>query len=393
MRTVSLSEITFSLESGSRPKAGVTHLPEVPSLGGEHISEDGSIRKDKLRFITHSTFQNLRSGRVEIGDILIVKDGATTGKTAFFNGIEGFNEVALNEHVFRLQLNADHADSRFVYWFLRSERGQAEIAKDFRGATVGGISRDFISKVQVPLPLLSEQKRFALILDTTDTLRAKRREALAQLDTLFQSTFLDMFGDPVTNPKGWEVMAFGEVGKVITGNTPPRSHLEYYGDDIEWIKSDNINNPSYFLTKAEENLSASGKKVARIAPKGSILVTCIAGSPSSIGNAAIADREVAFNQQINAFVPGNLINVWFAFGLFRFGKRLVQRASTNSMKGMVSKSAFRAIQAPVAPRLLQSRFAEVAESIQRQIARQHAHLAELDLLFASLQSRAFRGEL
>ena len=67
------------------------------------------------------------------------------------------------------------------------------------------VPADFLASVQIPLPPLAEQKRIAGILDAADALRAKRREALAQLDTLLQSTFLDMFGDPVTNPKGWMV--------------------------------------------------------------------------------------------------------------------------------------------------------------------------------------------
>ena len=224
-------------------------------------------------------------------------------------------------------------------------------------------------------------------------MRAKRRKSLAQLDTLLQSTFLDMFGDPVTNPMGWETRAIREVGEVITGNTPSRKRTEYYGDDIEWVKSDNINDPSFFLTEAEERLSVAGKKVARTTPAGSVLVTCIAGSPSCIGNAAMANREVAFNQQINAFVPGERINVWFAFGTFLVGKRLVQSVSTNSMKGMVSKSAFSAMSIPVPPIPFQNSFAAIFESIELQKASQRAHLDELDTLFASLQSRAFSGDL
>ena len=255
------------------------------------------------------------------------------------------------------------------------------------------VPADFFASLQIPLPPLDEQKRIAGILDAADALRAKRREALAQLDTLLQSTFLDMFGDPVTNPMGWETYALGEVGEVITGNTPSRKRPEYYGDDIEWIKSDNINDPSFVLTEAVERLSVTGRAVARTIPRGSILVTCIAGSPSCIGNAAIADREVAFNQQINAFVPGERIALWFAFGVFWVGKRLVQSASTSSMKGMVSKSAFSAISIPIPPTSLQSRFAAIVESAEHQKASQRAHLAELDTLFASLQSRAFRGDL
>ena len=262
-----------------------------------------------------------------------------------------------------------------------------------RGATFLQVSKSDIASLQIPLPPLAEQKRIAGILDAADALRAKRREALAELDTLLQSTFLDMFGDPVTNPMGWDTSALGEVGEVITGNTPSRKHPEYYGEDIEWIKSDNINDPSFVLTEAEERLSVAGKAVARTSPRGSILVTCIAGSPSCIGNAAIADREVAFNQQINAFVPGERIALWFAFGMFWMGKRLVQSASTSSMKGMVSKSAFSAISIPIPPTSLQSRFAAIGESVEHQKASQRAHLAELDTLFTSLQSRAFRGDL
>ena len=279
-------------------------------------------------------------------------------------------------------------------YLLHAMLGLADvIERNGSGATVKGITQARLSELQIPLPPLAEQKRIAGILDAADALRAKRRESLAQLDTLLQSTFLDMFGDPVTNPMGWEVSEFGAIGEVVTGNTPPRAQPDYYGDHIEWIKSDNINNPSFFLTEAEEHLSTTGRSVGRTAPKGSVLVTCIAGSPSAIGNAAIADREVAFNQQINAFVPGQRMNYWFAFGLFLIGKRLIQRASTNGMKGMVSKSAFSAIKVPVPPTSIQGQFARIAESIEQQKATQRAHLAELDILFASLQSRAFRGDL
>ena len=75
----------------------------------------------------------------------------------------------------------------------------------------------FLKETQIPLPPLAEQKRIAGILDAADALRAKRREALAQLDTLLQSTFLDMFGDPATNPMRWDTSALGAVGEIITG--------------------------------------------------------------------------------------------------------------------------------------------------------------------------------
>ena len=300
-------------------------------------------------------------------------------------------DLFTNEAIAALSiLDDDVVDRDYLYWALGSIDYDRLVDRAAKGKT---LNKAKLKLLRIPLPPLAKQKRIARILDAADALRAKRREALGQLDTLLQSIFLDMFGDPVTNPMEWDTSVLGEVGEVVTGNTPSRKRPEYYGKDIEWIKSDNINHPSFFLTEADERLSVAGKEVARTSPKGSILVTCIAGSPSCIGNAAIADREIAFNQQINAFVPGEHIALWFAFGVFWVGKRLVQRASTNSMKGMVSKSAFSSISIPIPPISLQSRFTAIAESIERQKASQRTHLAELDTLFASLQSRAFRGDL
>ena len=281
----------------------------------------------------------------------------------------------------------------YLMHVINAPHGRQAIARHISGTTRQRISRKNLGKIQIPLPPLAEQKRIAAILDAADILRAKRRDSLAQLDILFQSTFLNMFGDPVTNPMGWDLAKIGNCGKVVTGNTPSRKRPEYYGEHIEWIKSDNINHPSFFLTTATESLSAEGKRVARIAPEGSILVTCIAGSPSCIGNVAIANREVTFNQQINAFIPSEKLHMLYVFGLFWVGKKLIQSASTNSMKGMVSKSAFSDLSIPIPPFDLQRRFAAIVESIEQQKASQSAHLAELDTLFASLQQRAFNGEL
>jgi type I restriction enzyme S subunit len=201
-----------------------------------------------------------------------------------------------------------------------------------------------------------------------------------------------MFGDPATNPKGWDKKFIKDIGQVITGNTPSRANPEFYGDAIEWIKSDNINTPLDYLTQAEEGLSELGKSVSRIAPSGSILVTCIAGTPSCIGNAAIANRDVAFNQQINALVPFTH-NVKFIYTQILVAKKLIQEASTASMKGMVSKSRFEEIRFISPPLQLQKEFAQRVEAVEKLKATHRASLSELQALFTSLQHRAFRGEL
>ena len=374
--------------SGATPKTGRPEFWDgnVPWVTPKDLSELGQKHlSDTLRQITKAGLKSC-SARMLPAQSVLFSSRAPIGLVAI-NTLP----VCTNQGFKSLVPRFDLVSPDFLFWWLKAQ--EKHIQSKGRGATFKEVSKKIVEDLQIPLPPLAEQKRIARILDAADALRAKRREALAQLDTLLQSTFLDMFGDPVTNPMGWDTSALGEVGEVITGNTPSRKHPEYYGEDIEWIKSDNINDPSFVLTEAEERLSVAGKAVARTSPRGSILVTCIAGSPSCIGNAAIADREVAFNQQINAFVPGERIALWFAFGMFWVGKRLVQSASTSSMKGMVSKSAFSTISIPIPPTSLQSRFAAIGESVEHQKASQRAHLAKLDTLFASLQSRAFRGDL
>ena len=360
---------------------------ECEYLATGSVKEDGTIVPELVTYESRPSRADLS---VKVGDVCFARMKATT-KVLTID--EASANVILSTGFAVLRPNPEYIYSGYLRSWVAS--GSFQFAKDrlCTGATQKAITNAKIKTLPIPLPPLGEQKRIAEILDAADALRAKRREIIAQLDTLLQSTFLDMFGDPVTNPMGWDSSALGKVGEVITGNTPSRKRPEYYGEGIEWIKSDNINDPSLVLTEAEERLSDAGKAVARTCPKGSILVTCIAGSPSCIGNVAIADRDVAFNQQINAFVPSKRIELWFAFGLLWVGKRLVQSASTNSMKGMVNKSAFSGISIPIPPKSLQNRFAAVAESVEHQKASQRAHLAELDTLFASLQSRAFQGDL
>jgi type I restriction enzyme S subunit len=201
-----------------------------------------------------------------------------------------------------------------------------------------------------------------------------------------------MFGDPVNNSKKLKRMRLGDVAKVVTGNTPSRKRPEYYGDYIEWIKSDNLNNSMYYATRADESLSELGLSVGRSAPANSILITCIAGSPACIGNSAMVDREVAFNQQINALVDPS-VNPHFLYAQTIVGKTLIQQASTNGMKGIVSKGRLEEVLFIVPPDSEQDTFAKRSRAIEQLKETCSKDIRSLDALFDSLQHRAFRGEL
>ena len=322
---------------------------------------------------------------LEDGDLLIGMDGEFN--CARWKG----GKALLNQRVCRVIASSKNLDDQYLFYFLPRPLKQIEAKSNF--VTVKHLSVKQIQAIKIPLPPLEEQRRIAAILDKADGVRRKRKEAIRLTEELLKSTFLEMFGDPVTNPKGWEIAKLGDFGKILTGNTPPRSVSENYGDEIEWIKSDNITTPEHFLTQAEEKLSAKGKKIARTVPNGSVLVTCIAGSRSSIGRAALTDREVAFNQQINAVVPNSDVDPYFLYGQLFVAQHLVQAQSTDSMKGMVNKSKFSSIEFIKPPSQKQQKFGKWFLGFHRYYMNLISGEEQSENLFNSLLQRAFRGEL
>ena len=230
----------------------------TPYLGLEHLDGDGGIHCNQT-----VGSASLKSNKFQFSDrhVLFGKLRPYLRKIVrpAFSGVCSTDIIPI--------LPKDGVLRDYLFYFLRTPGTVALATSRCSGANLPRLGPKQLASFQIPLPPFQEQKRIAGILDAADALRAKRREAFGQLDSLLQSTFLDMFGDPVTNPMKWTTSTLGQVGEVITGNTPSRNRPEYYGEDTEWIKSDNINDPSFVLTEAKERLSAAGKAVARTVPE------------------------------------------------------------------------------------------------------------------------------
>ena len=197
-----------------------------------------------------------------------------------------------------------------------------------------------------------------------------------------------MFGDPVENLKGWEIIALGKRCDIITGNTPSRSVTENYGEFIEWIKSDNINTPSIYLTKAQEYLSETGFQKCRFVEADTLLMTCIAGSINCIGNVAITDRRVAFNQQINAIVPKQ-DDVLYLYWLMLLSKPTIHRTINMALKGILSKGQLSKMAFPFPPIELQNQFADFAKQAEKTKTTINHSLEKLETLKKALMQEYF----
>ena len=198
-----------------------------------------------------------------------------------------------------IRCRPDRADAQYLAHYLRSPRFLA-----FASATVSGVKmpRMVMSEfwaAEIPLPPLPEQRRIAAILDQADALRAKRREALAQLDSLTQSIFIEMFGDPVVNPKTWELVPFGSVGSLDRGvsKARPRNAPELLGGPYPLIQTGDVANCDGYVRKHTSTYSEVGLRQSKLWPAGTLCIT-IAANIAKTGilmfDACFPDSVVGF---------------------------------------------------------------------------------------------------
>lgn len=263
-----------------------------------------------------------------------------------------------------------------------------ELKSKGTGSTFKAINKKILAETDISLPSLEKQKQIAKQLSCLDTLLSKRKQQLSKLDQLVKSRFVEMFGDPTLNIKMWDIYPLGNRCQIITGNTPSRAEKDNYGNFIEWIKSNNINKNEMYISKAEEFLSLKGFSKGRYVESGSLLMTCIAGSVSCIGNIAISNRRVAFNQQINAIIP-KIDNKFYIYWLIKLSQENIHTVINKSLKGILSKSQLSAIKFPFPPLPLQEQFAEFVQQVDKIKSPIKQSLEKLETLKKSLMQEYF----
>ncbi len=224
------------------------------------------------------------------------------------------------------------------------------------GATRQKLTQSAMKTMTIPYRELIEQKKIVLKIKTVECIIQAKQKQIHLLNELIKARFVEMFGDSKSNHFGFDKMMLKDTCKVITGNTPSKAIAEYYGDYVEWIKTDNIVSGLLNPTKAVEFLSEKGVEVGRTVDKNSILMACIAGSKASIGRICVTDRTVAFNQQINAIVPQKY-NILFLYVLLKISKDYLAEDINMALKGILSKSKLEKKQFIVPPIELQNKFA------------------------------------
>jgi len=320
----------------------------------------------------------------------LVRTGETLG---FVASVPEGRRFLLAQGAYGLRLDPDRLDSRYLSHLSNAPVFHSEVLRRMVGTTQVHIRNGDFLAVPIPLPSMPEQRRIAEILDKADALRASRRAALATLDTLARSIFLDMFGDPAGNPKAWPTRKLEHVADIISGATPRTDNDAFWNGDVNWITPKELSAlEGMYVGETERRITRKGLEScgASVLPSGSVLFS----SRAPIGYAAICSVPMATNQGFKSFVPRpDVLDPHFLLFWLRLRRLFLEGLGTGATFKEVSKAVVARVSICVPPIDLQVQFARHVIALERIRSLQCTERGQLDALFASIQHRAFRGEL
>ena len=378
--------------SGATPKTSIEEFwdgdicwatpKDLSDLGSHYID-------DTPRKITKNGLTSCSASVLPVGSVLF-SSRAPIGHVAV-NTVP----MATNQGFKSFIPKAGVLDAKFLFHWLKKNRAFLESLGN--GATFKEVSKATVARIEISLPPIADQRRIAAILDQADALRAKRREALAQLDSLTRSILIEMFGDPATASPKWPKIELDSVAELVTGY-PFRSE-DYVGltEGIKLCRGANV------LPGRLDWRDTACWPYARVSEvdafklqSGDIVMAMDRPWISEgfkLAQVATADCPLLLVQRVARIRPGSAIKNEYLFSVLSHSMFARHCKPTETTIPHISPKDIRSFAFPLPPLPLQREFAACVQSIETLKVTHNAALQELDRLFASLQHRAFQGEL
>ncbi|MGQ1356940.1 restriction endonuclease subunit S [Acinetobacter baumannii] len=299
-------------------------------------------------------------------------------------------EYCLGRGVAGLFGHKDKLDQKYLWHWLKNV---APLLKSKgKGATFLQVTKEDICSLEIALPPLAEQRRIASILDKADDLRQKRQQAIEKLDQLLQATFIDMFGDPVSNPKGWDKEKMDALMTIVRGGSP-RPIENFLGGTYPWIKiGDATKGDDLFITKTKEAITEEGLHKTRLLPEGSVI---FANCGVSLGFARILKIQGCIHDGWLAFqdISEDKIHKLFLLKALNSITQYFRDTAPDGTQPNLNTAIMKNFELIIPPMDLQLKFIAIVESIVKQKKILETSNIQFFNLFESLQNQAFSGTL
>lgn len=292
----------------------------------------------------------------------------------------------------------ESVDMKFLYYSIKN-RGLNDVVT---GAAQPQITRENLKRVEVPLPPLEEQIKIATVLSKAESLIAKRKQSIELLDEFVKSTFLEMFGDPVRNEKGWEIKKLSAYLKdILAGSSYGGEENGYLEDDELGVLKVSAVTKGEFNSKEFKSVKKNIIKKEILHPMKGDLLFSRANTRELVGATCIVNED-----HYNLFLPDKLwklllneqcLNKFYFHHLLKkngFRNTLTKDATGTSGSMLnISMEKLRNLKCPIPPLPLQNQFAEIVNKVEVLKTKYQKSVEELENLYGSLSQRAFRGEL
>ena len=374
--------------------------PGVPVIRGTNLGgEGGEFVDDGFVFVSNRKAESLRRNMAFPGDIVFTQRG-TLGQVAIIPTKPRFPCYVISQSQMKLTPDIRRIDVRFLFHYFRSPLLLAQISARTLATGVPHINLGILKALPVPIPPLPEQRRIAAILDQSIALRAKRRAALAKLDQLTHSIFLEHFGDPADNSKGWpDSTLLGDVADIASGITKGRVLKGQPTRTVPYLAVSNVQDRSLDLSVVKQ-IEATEDEIRRYQLRQNDLLLTEGGDPDKLGRGTLWNSEIPacihqnhiFRVRVTSALVKPLFLNWLV-GSQRGKRYFLRSAKQTTGIASINMTQLRGFPLLLPPVDLQQSFARSVAAVDSLKAVHLASLAKLDALFASLQHRAFSGEM
>ena len=343
------------------PRGSLSSIDEVAFVPMAAVSEDGSmaVREHKPGAALSNGYSYFQTGDVLVAKITPCFENNKIA-VAQIDREHGFGSTEF--HVIRP--STSDLDARYLAYFLRQDSVRELGQKRMTGsAGQRRVPRQFLERLEIPLPPLDEQRRIAAILDQADALRRKRREALELSELLPKAHFIRLFGDPTQSLGSWTIDKLGNVGELERGVSKhrPRNDPILLGGAYPLIQTGDIANSDCYVRSFPTTYSDAGLRQSRLWKKGTLCITIAA----NIGKTAILTFDSCFPDSVVGFSPSKRVNIEYIQYWLGFIQGQLEVQAPQSAQKNINLAILRNLDIPVPPIELQEQFqARIPDQIQ-----------------------------
>lgn len=378
---VKLGEIG-TIVTGNTPSTRVAEFFEnsdIPFYKPSDLSETSVISvKKSTTYLDNRAKNKIRL--IPSGSVLVTCIGII-GKVAVSNN----KECATNQQINAIIPKKEICDSKYLAYAIFSL--QQYLQDKANAPVVPIINKKDFSAIEIPLPPIDEQKRIAEELDKISELIAKRKSQLQKLDLLVKAKFVEMFGDPVTNPMGWKEEGLGVLGELNRGVSKhrPRNAPKLLGGKYPLIQTGEVSKAILYITDYSNTYSELGLQQSRMWKKETLCITIAA----NIAKTAILCFDACFPDSIVGFASGDKTNQIFIHYWFSFFQQLLEAQAPESAQKNINLKILNELQVISPPFPLQNRFADYVAKVEQTKTKLQQGLEQVETLYKARMQKYF----